>query len=73
MQALADGSICGFATDVYWQEPADPEDPLLQDERVIYSPHLGAYSDHTVHQSAKAVKDNIDRLVNGEPLLNLVK
>ncbi len=72
MQALADGKISGFASDVFWQEPADPEDPLLKDNRVIYTPHLGAYSDHTVYHSAKAVRDNIDRLVKGEPLLNIV-
>jgi phosphoglycerate dehydrogenase-like enzyme len=72
MQALADGKICGFASDVFWQEPADPDDPLLKDDRVIYTPHLGGYSDFAVYQSAEAVKDNIDRLAKGEPVLNVV-
>lgn len=71
-EALRDDRIGGFATDVYWTEPADPADVLLQDPRVIYTPHMGGKSYEAIMRSVHSVRANIDRLVRGEALHNVV-
>lgn len=48
-QAIKDERVSGFATDVFEQEPADDNDPIVQlakqsHPRVILSPHIGAGS-----------------------------
>ncbi len=71
--ALQQGRLGGFATDVFWDEPADPRDPLLSDERVIYTPHMGGKSHEAIQRSVAAVRENIERLMRGEPLLHAVR
>ncbi len=71
-QALAEDAIGGFATDAYWDEPVDSRDPLLQDERVLITPHMGGKSIEAIRRSVAAVRRNIERLAAGEPLLNVV-
>lgn len=70
--ALNEGKIAGYAADVFWSEPADPADPLLADERVIITPHMGGKSVEAMRRSARAVYDNILRLERGEPLFGVV-
>ena len=38
--ALDDGSLGGAGLDVWWTEPADPDDPLLRHPRVLVTPHV---------------------------------
>ena len=71
-RALANNRIGGFGADVYWTEPADPQDPLLRDSRVFITPHIGAESIEAITRMSVAAKDNIDRLRDGKPLLNVV-
>lgn len=70
--ALREGRLGGFATDAWWDEPADPRDPLLQDERVIVTPHTGGKSVEAIRRSVQAVRDNVERLARDEPLSGLV-
>lgn len=72
LKALAENRIAGFGADVYWKEPADPADPLLQDPRVFITPHIGAESSEAINRMSMAVRANIDRFVKGEPLQNVV-
>lgn len=72
LKALADHRIAGFGADVYWKEPADPADPLLEDPRVFITPHIGAESAEAITRMSQAVRANIDRFVSGEPLENVV-
>ncbi|MCZ6806070.1 MAG: phosphoglycerate dehydrogenase [Deltaproteobacteria bacterium] len=41
-RAITDGKIAGAALDVFGQEPIDPNNPLLQLDNVLCTPHLGA-------------------------------
>jgi phosphoglycerate dehydrogenase-like enzyme len=70
--ALRGGRLGGFATDAWWDEPADPRDPLLQDARVIVTPHTGGKSIEAIRRTVRAVRENIDRLERGEPLRGVV-
>lgn len=42
LEALAAGRLGGFGLDVPYDEPGDPEDPLIKFPNVIVTPHLGA-------------------------------
>ena len=44
-RALDDGQLSGYAADALWEEPMDPEDPLLRCNRVIVTPHVGGITD----------------------------
>jgi D-3-phosphoglycerate dehydrogenase len=70
--ALAGNRIAGYATDAYWAEPADPADPLLRDERVIVTPHMGGKSVESIQRCVAAVRENIERVVRGEAPVNVV-
>jgi phosphoglycerate dehydrogenase-like enzyme len=70
--ALARNGIAGYATDAYWTEPADPADPLLRDERVIVTPHMGGKSIESIRRTIQAVRENIERVARGESPVNVV-
>jgi len=42
IDALNEGRVAGAALDVLTQEPADPDNPLLQMDNVVVTPHLAA-------------------------------
>jgi D-3-phosphoglycerate dehydrogenase len=45
ISALRSGHLSGAALDVFQQEPPGGENPLLQLDQVIVTPHMGAHSD----------------------------
>ena len=58
LNALNDGHIAGFATDVYMKEP--PEDySLVKHERVIATPHLGGFTVESVDRATIGAVENI--------------
>jgi phosphoglycerate dehydrogenase-like enzyme len=69
--ALASNRIAGFGTDVFWQEPNDPDEALLKDERVFATPHSGGKSIEAIRGDAREVHGNVMRLIKGEPLQNV--
>lgn len=71
--ALEKGILAGAGLDVFWDEPADPEDPLLSDPRVVVTPHIGGITDVAFEKITSFVVGNIQRVVSGkrpESLLN---
>lgn len=78
VEALRQKRIAGAATDVYSQEPAGKDNPLvlnaMKDEikgRLILSPHLAWYAKSSIEKLQKVMGENVDSWANGKPL-NLV-
>lgn len=72
VDALAAGRLGGVALDVHWHEPADPDDPLYADPRVLAMPHTAGSTEESFERISAVVVDNLGRLARGEPLRNRV-
>ncbi|RYF27137.1 MAG: glyoxylate/hydroxypyruvate reductase A [Comamonadaceae bacterium] len=70
LAALRSGHLRGAVLDVFPQEPLDADSPLWDAPQVVITPHMAtmASPDAVVQQ----VSENIRRLQQGSPLLNLV-
>ena len=71
-QALMSGHLGGCGMDVYWEEPAKPDDPLLQLTNVILTPHIAGTTVDVLMNLAKAAAENIRRVAAGTRPLNEV-
>ncbi len=65
LEGLRSGQVAGAGLDVFWQEPFDPNDPLLK-ENVIATPHIGGVTLASLQGIGRAVIENIERLRRGE-------
>jgi D-3-phosphoglycerate dehydrogenase len=65
--AIASGRVAGAAVDVFRQEPVAPECPLLHNERIIVTPHLGASTIEAQHNVAVDVAEQVVDVLNGRP------
>ena len=72
VQALEDGTIGGYATDVYEQEPPDPAGKLLSFSNVIASPHLGGGTIEARARANRMVAEEVVRVIRGLQPRNLV-
>jgi D-3-phosphoglycerate dehydrogenase / 2-oxoglutarate reductase len=59
LEALDAGKLSTYATDVFSIEPPDPASPLLRHERVIVSPHIGAFTEESVQRAARKAVENL--------------
>jgi phosphoglycerate dehydrogenase-like enzyme len=73
LEALLSGSVGGFASDVGIghptkpSEPWDPEDEICSLPNVLFTPHVGGYSDVAYGIMASKIVDAIEHIVRGEP------
>ena len=71
-QALKEGNIGGYATDVYEHEPPDPQSELLQLENVIATPHLAGSNRESRLRVCMMIAEDVLRTLRGEVPKNLV-
>lgn len=64
--AMAAGHLAGFGTDLWWNEPADADDPLLANPRVVATPHIAAMTVAEMRGIYTVVADNMRRVAAGE-------
>jgi phosphoglycerate dehydrogenase-like enzyme len=65
LAALRSGKVAGAGLDVFQPEPIDPSHPILK-ENVIFTPHIGGFTDAAIEGVVGAASRNIRRYFNGE-------
>ena len=65
--ALQSGHLAGAALDVYPNEPISPEDPLLQCDQVILTPHNADQTAEGMNLLNEGVTDNVLAFLQGQP------
>ncbi len=64
-KALKEKWIAGAASDVFSQEPPDPDNPLLKIENVILSPHMAALTKECVIRMATGAAQGVLDVLKG--------
>ncbi|HEY7556780.1 MAG TPA: NAD(P)-dependent oxidoreductase [Candidatus Binatia bacterium] len=72
LAALREKRLAGAGLDVYWNEPADPADPLLGLPNVIATPHVANMTQETIETIAQVSVENIRRMQAGLPPMHQV-
>jgi len=70
--ALQSKRIAGAAFDVFWEEPADPNDKLLKLDNFILTPHVAGLTTESANAMAGIIAANIVRVSEGNNPLTLV-
>jgi len=68
--ALEQGQLGGAALDVFTSEPLPQEHPFWQQPQLLLTPHVSAVT--SVDTACEQIADNYLRMINGEPLLNVI-
>jgi len=71
LKALQKKWIAAVGLDVYWEEPANPNDPLFQFENVVTLPHIAGSSNESQDRIEEVVVSNIFRIARGEKPIHL--
>jgi phosphoglycerate dehydrogenase-like enzyme len=72
LEALNEGRIAGAALDVVEQEPMPADHPLWDAPNFVLTPHLAGASAPKERRVVEIFRDNLQRYLNDEPLLNVV-
>jgi len=70
INTLDSGHLGGVALDVYWIEPPEPNDPILDYTNVMATPHIAGVTDISYSRIAAGVAENIRRVMEGKLPLN---
>ncbi|MFC7072336.1 phosphoglycerate dehydrogenase [Halovenus rubra] len=68
--AVEDGILKGAAIDVFADEPVSSDNPLLDVENVIVTPHLGASTEAAQENVAVSTAEQVLAAFEGEPVVN---
>jgi len=71
-EALKKGQIAGAGLDVFEQEPASLDNPLLKLDNVVVAPHISSASLETRSKMSEMVADNLVAFFQGKKPANLV-
>jgi D-3-phosphoglycerate dehydrogenase len=71
-EALKKKIIAGAGLDVLEHEPITKDNPLLQDDNVIITPHMGWYSEDTVDEVQRIAAEQVLQCLQGKIPTNLV-
>ena len=71
-EAIKAGTVSGAALDVFEKEPTPADNPLLQMEEVILTPHLGASTSEAQESVAVAIAEQIADYLSTGPIRNAV-
>lgn len=71
-RALKEGAIAGAALDVFEQEPIGPDNPLLELDNIVLTPHIASASVETRIKMAVVAAKNLVSVLRGEEPPNLV-
>jgi D-3-phosphoglycerate dehydrogenase / 2-oxoglutarate reductase len=69
---LSNRKIAGAAFDVFWEEPADPNDRLLKLDNFILTPHIAGWTAEAAETTTSLIAANINRVLNFEKPTTLV-
>ena len=72
LAALKNKTLAGAALDVRCEEPPKADDPLIQMDRVIHSPHAAFYSEESLVELQKKTAWEARRVLTGEAPVHLV-
>jgi glyoxylate reductase len=71
-KALEEGWIAGAGLDVFEQEPASIDNPLLKLDNIVVAPHISSASLETRSKMSEMVADNLVSFIEGRKPPNLV-
>lgn len=66
VETLKNKQIAGFGTDVVENEPIDDDNPLLNLDNVIITPHVAVYNDICIRNMGLKVIDDVKRVYEGK-------
>ncbi|HSA74614.1 MAG TPA: NAD(P)-dependent oxidoreductase [Candidatus Nitrosocosmicus sp.] len=72
LNSLREKNIAGAAFDVFWNEPADPHDALLQLDNFLLTPHIAGWTYEAIDSISDIIRINIERMIRGQVPLTLV-
>ena len=70
-RALKEGRIAGAALDVFEEEPTPPDNPILQLDNVIVTPHAAGFSDEAVRTGQRLAAEEMARILSGKMPRNI--
>ncbi|RKX94588.1 MAG: C-terminal binding protein, partial [Spirochaetes bacterium] len=60
-----EGRLAGAGIDVMDVEPPDKDDPILNNDRIIVTPHIAWYSEESLKNLMEYSMDEIERVLKG--------